>query len=35
MDKTVLELKRSSRDKETSVIGISSLNRQNYRDIMI
>lgn len=32
MDKTVLELKRLSRGKETSVIGISSLNRQNYRE---
>lgn len=32
VDKTVLELKRLSRDLGISVIGISSLNRQNYKD---
>lgn len=30
-DKAVLELKRMSRDLNTSVIGISSLNRDNYK----
>lgn len=32
VDKTVLELKRCSRDLGISVIGISSLNRQNYKE---
>ena len=32
IDKTVLELKRISRDYKTPVIGISSLNRQSYKD---
>lgn len=32
VDKTVLELKRMSRDWGIPVIGISSLNRQNYRE---
>lgn len=31
-DKAVLELKRLSRDYKTPVIGISSFNRQNYRE---
>jgi replicative DNA helicase len=31
-DKAVLELKRISRDSETPVIAISSLNRQSYKD---
>ena len=31
-DKAVLELKRISRDYKTPVIGISSFNRQNYRE---
>lgn len=32
VDKTVLELKRLSRDLKIPVIGISSLNRQNYKE---
>ena len=32
MDKSVLELKRISRDFKTPVIGISSLNRAGYKD---
>lgn len=34
VDKSVLELKRISRDFKTPVIGISSLNRAGYRDIV-
>ena len=32
MDKTVLELKRMTRDFKISIIGISALNRASYKD---
>lgn len=34
IDKTVLELKRISRDQGISVIAISSLNRLNYKEVI-
>lgn len=34
VDKSVLELKRISRDFKTPVIGISSLNRAGYKDVV-
>ena len=32
VDKNVLELKRLSRDKQVPIIGISSFNRENYKE---
>ena len=34
MDKSVLELKRLSRDLDAVVVGISSLNRMSYNDVI-